>query len=232
MIGLPRILLTRKFRSLQLKDLIAKGWMFIHHDFIEKRVTVNDLKRRFHLHPNVAFTSTMGVRAFIQLAELWNLKTDRFRIFCISEATKSIAEAQGLTVQASAPAAALLKDEIVKNKIQTITQICGNLRTVNLQDQLRQAHVEVQEVVAYHVALTPRLIHDPYCAIVFLSPSAIDSFLMLNKTMDVPCFCIGDTTAGHAAKVGFKKIYVADSPNEESLLKLMVEYFEKKTVRC
>ena len=228
MIKLPHIISTRKLNSNQVIELIEKGWTFTQHDFICKVIDIPPRLNRESIQKNIVLTSKSGVGAFLAIAKKLQLDITAFAVHCISQATRETAQAGGLHVQLSAPNASALADEIIKDKsIQSVTHLCSNLRREELSNKLKAANVHVYDLVAYRTEFTPVAIDMSYDAILFFSPSAVDSFLSSNALKSVPCFCIGQTTAQHAKQKGYSLVHAPDAPSEEALLNLLTDYFYK-----
>ena len=224
----PHIVSTRKLTSAKVDELTAKGWKFTHHDFISKVILVPAELQEKSIHKHVVITSITGVKAFIEIARQLHLDSDNYQVHCISRGTKEYASAVGLTIKSSAPNAAALADEILKDvEVKEVTHVSSNLRRDELSDKLIKSGVAVQDVIAYRTEFTPVAIDNSYDAIIFFSPSAVDSFLSRNPLRQVPCFCLGKTTADYAKQEGYQHTYIPDAPSEEILLQTIINYYSK-----
>ncbi len=224
----PHIVSTRKLTSDRLTDLQAKGWKFTHHDFISKVIHVHDDLTAQQIEKHVVLTSITGVKSFMQIAAHLHLNIADYSIFCISRGTKEYAAASGLTIKATALTAAALAEEILKYvEVKAVTHVSSNLRRDELSDTLMKAGVHVHDITAYRTEFTPIVIEATYDALVFFSPSAVDSFLSRNLLQQVPCFCIGKTTADYARQKGYQTTYMAEAPSEDFMLQSIINYFSK-----
>ena len=80
------------------------------------------------------------------------------------------------------------------------------------------------EIQVYETTLTPQKIKTPVEAILFFSPSGIESYLKENKIKNETCFCIGTTTASALEGIT-KNIVVADQPTIEDVIEeVIAEY--------
>jgi uroporphyrinogen-III synthase len=70
------------------------------------------------------------------------------------------------------------------------------------------------------------VLNKQYQALLFFSPSAIESFLRENVPAEEVVFCIGSTTAEYAKK-HFKEVIEAKVPSVESVLSSLNEYYSK-----
>lgn len=222
----PHIISTRKLTSDKIEELQAKGWRFTQHDFISKIIQVPDDLTAASIHNHIVLTSITGVKSFLQIAAQLNLNLADYMIYCISRGTKEYAAATGLNIKETALNASALADEILKDMdVKAVTHVSSNLRRDELSDKLTKSGVAVQDVTAYQTGFTPVVIATTYDAIVFFSPSAIDSFLSINKFHNVPCFCIGNTTRDYAKQNGYQQVYVAEAPSENFLLQTIINFY-------
>jgi uroporphyrinogen-III synthase len=227
MISRPHIVSTRILNSATVEKLKAEGWKFTMHNFISKQIVLpENIKESIHEH--VVLTSKTGVEAFLKLTQQSQPDKIKYNLFCVAHATKELALRSGLRIKASAPNASALAEEILKDaSVKSVTHICSNLRRNELSEKLTKAGVQVHEVVAYKTEFTPVVVEQPYEAILFFSPSAVDSFLSRNTLQPVPCFCIGNTTEAHAKQKGYPQTHIPDAPEEEAVLNVMIRYFSK-----
>lgn len=228
MSSLPYIVSTRKLTSEKVDELQAAGWKFMSHDFISKVIDIPADLPAESIHKHVVLTSITGVKAFLQIIKQLQLDSSNYTVYCISRGTKEYAAASGLNIKSTAPYASGLADEILRDgEVKEVTHVCSNIRRDELSDKLKKAGVAVQDVIAYSTEFTPVVIDSSYNALVFFSPSAVDSFLSLNSLQQVPCFCIGKTTADHAKQKGYQHTYIADAPSEDILLKTIINHYSK-----
>lgn len=224
----PHIFSTRKLTSDKLDELQANGWKFTMHDFISKVIHVPADITAQSINKHIVLTSISGVKAFLQIAKQLPLNVADYVVYCISRGTNEYAVASGLNIKSTAPNASALADEILKDaEVKAVTHVSSNLRRDELSDKLNNAGVAVQDVIAYRTEFTPVVLEASYDAIIFFSPSAVDSFLTLNPLKTVPCFCIGKTTADHARQKGYQQTYFADAPSENILLQTIINYYSK-----
>jgi uroporphyrinogen-III synthase len=225
------IVSTRTLASKSVRKLIDFGWRLSVHDFITKRFVIPENLSGESIGKNVVLTSQTGVEAFLQLISQLQLDKFAYSVFCIDQATLKSAKDAGLHVKASAPHAVALAAEIrARKEIKEVTHLCSNRRRGELSEKLKSSGVTVLDVVAYQTDLTPVRIESSYDAVVFFSPSAIDSFLSLNPFVDVPCFCIGKTTESHARKMNYTDTFVPETSREEALIDLLIHHFSNTSV--
>jgi uroporphyrinogen-III synthase len=78
----------------------------------------------------------------------------------------------------------------------------------------------------YHTIIAAHKISKDYDGILFYSPSAVESFFLVNTINEnAVLFAIGYTTSNALKKFIKNKIIIAEQPGKEALVKKMVEYF-------
>ena len=222
------IVSTRKLTSDKVTELTATGWKFTSRDFIAKVIDIPSNLDDQSICKHVVLTSITGAKAFLQIITQLRLDKSNYTVHCTSRGTKEYVRASGLNIKSTAPHASALADEILRDvDVKEVSHICGNLKRNELSEKLNSAGVAVHNVIAYRTEFTPVTIGISYQAIIFFSPSAVDSFLSHNPVLQVPCFCIGKTTADHAAQNGYQHTYIPDAPSEEILLNTIVAHYSK-----
>jgi uroporphyrinogen-III synthase len=205
-------------------------WKVTHADFIKKNI---NLPENIEInHNTIVLTSQPAVQCWMEIARRLGLNFSDYKIFCLEFATKTLAEQNGLNIAGAAPNASALADIILKDRsIKAVTFICGNKRRPELPEKLKKNGVDVLETEAYETKFTPIKVDQPCDAVLFFSPSGVESFLSLNAVAPI-CFCIGNTTAAYAKQSGFKKILTSESSSTESLLKTLISYYSTSIVHA
>jgi uroporphyrinogen-III synthase len=220
------IVSTRCLDSFNFQKLNEKEFTFSSVDFIRKKVDIPVNISKLSFHKDIVITSKMGVISFLQIARMKGIDLQKCSIYCLSHGTRKYAKNSGLKIVKTASNASNLAEEILNDPdVKAVTYICSNKRRNELSERLIKAEVIVQEVIAYRTDLTPVGIEQPYDAILFFSPSAVESFLKLNPLKPAACFCLGETTADYALKHGYVDIHIPPIPTEESLLETVVNHF-------
>ena len=118
-----------------------------------------------------------------------------------------------------------LGEFIVKMRnIKEVTHFCGNLKRDELNEILSQNDITVNEIEAYRTVLNERKFEDTFNAVMFYSPSGVQSFIADNKVNNAIAFCIGQTTANEAKK-HFSKVEVSAMQTIESVIKSVNKYY-------
>lgn len=147
--------------------------------------------------------------------------------FCVGEKTMAYLEEHGQYVSKMKLYAQDLANHIVKyHKNDSFIFFCSDKRQDTLPEILKQHHIPVKEIIVYNTVETPQTINDTYDAILFFSPSGINSFTSKNSLENKTAFCIGNTTA-EAAKPHTTNIVTATAPTIEHVLQSVVKHAKK-----
>lgn len=169
------------------------------------------------------FTSTNAVRA---LKEYVGQVPD-WKIYCTSHSTRELASQifGKHSIEAVADNADALAFKILEAKPKTqIHFFCGNLRRETLPEKLKLGGCTLQEWILYQTIATPEVVSRNYDAILFFSPSAVESFFSLNRiTPQTRIFAIGDTTAASVKDFTENQVMVASRPNKEDLVRQAIQ---------
>ncbi len=176
------------------------------------------------------FTSSNAVAALNKyLNEYVNHLPPQWKIFCLPGKTKDLLlekeEVFG-TIEGTADNAGALAELIISKEVKEILFFCGSKRRDELPAILQTAGVQVHEVVVYDTVETPVTIEEDFNAVLFFSPSAVQSFFAANQLKEnIVCFAIGQTTANCVEKFTNNKLYVSQTPTQEAMLQEVINYF-------
>lgn len=216
-----RILSTKKLQSNQKQYLLNAGLSVLEADFISVHLKAFAIDR---VNENLIFTSQNAVISFLHNEKAVMLKGRK--IFCVGIKTKGALEHYGYTVEACTDYAEDLAKVITQNYNKgSFTFFSGSMRRETLPEALKNAGIEMNEVLAYETVLTPHNITAPLNGLLFFSPSGIQSYLKENTIKDEMCFCIGTTTA-QALEDITKNIVVANQPSVENVIIQCINYYK------
>lgn len=228
-----RLVSTKKLNPELLQALAMVNIQVVQEDFIRRTVAVPQNLQVNSINTKLVFTSKMGVRAWLEIVKEFRLDINRHSIYCLSHRTKALAVQHGFHVIGVGLDAGSLADVILADKsTDRITYICGNRRRDELPNKLRSNGLEIQEVVAYKTELTPTVIQPGHQGILFFSPSAVESYFVLNQDIECTAFCLGHTTAQEAQRMGFSEIQIADSSTPESLVEKIIHFYKFKRIHA
>ncbi|MBQ0788726.1 MAG: hydroxymethylbilane synthase [Oceanihabitans sp.] len=193
-------------------------------DFV--KISTNRLKPQVVRNPiqNVVITSKNAVEALLQNFSAIELQFQN--IYCVGRRTKRLVEKRIGEVKHTEPNAKKLAEYLVDFIEGTeVTYFCSDLRLDALPTILEENNITVNEIEAYQTKLDAVKLKDTVEAILFYSPSTVQSFKQENNvTENMIAFCIGETTA-HEAKKHFKDIRIAKVPTVESVIQLVNEHY-------
>lgn len=218
------ILSTKILSSIQKEELINADFEVTEANFIKTENSNFDLKE---INDNLIFTSQNAVQSVLLHPKNEELipKLRGKNVFCVGLKTKALLEENGFTVEVYVDYASDLAEIITLIYAkQSYTFFSGNLRKETLPKALKAAQVNFNEIQVYETTLTPQKIKNKVDAVLFFSPSGVESYLKENIIKKEICFCIGETTAQALDKIT-KNIIVADQPSVEDVIEdVIAEY--------
>ena len=177
----------------------------------------------------VVFTSSNAVFAINKyLNDYTNPFPVDWKIYSLSGKTKESLENKTFgEIVATADNSKELAERIVQSQLKEVIFFCGNKRRDELPSILKQAGIKVQEIVVYDTIETSTPAETDMDAILFFSPSAVQSFFSINQLKaTVVCFAIGQTTANSIAVCANNKIICSKTSSQEALLREVINYFK------
>ena len=180
------------------------------------------------------FTSTNAVTAIESTTK------PGWKIFCLSGATsRAVIEKFGeASIVATADSAKDLAAAIIGHEKPGDVHaapnecwfFCGDKRREELPESLKAAGWQVHEVIVYQTILTPHRIDKTYDAIVFFSPSAVESFFSLNTIgPQTELFAIGKTTAAAIHAKCPNPVTISGLPDEQTLIRTLIKSINDRT---
>jgi uroporphyrinogen-III synthase len=207
------ILSTKILLPHQKQELIKENFNVIEADFI---ATENKPFELSQLNDNLIFTSQNAAQSVLLHPNCEELKTKN--VFCVGLKTKILLSESGFNVIAYTGYASDLAEIITLiYSSESYTFFSGNLRRETLPVALKEAGVKFNEIKVYETTLTPQKIKTAVDAILFFSPSGVESYLKDNVIKKETCFCIGETTAEALGKLS-KNIIIAEQPSVEDVI--------------
>ena len=215
-----QILSTTTLLNNQREALTNANLNVVEVDFIETKSQAFELNG---INDNLIFTSQNAVQSFLLDPKSEDLKTKN--VFCVGLKTKILLSENGFNVIAYTGYAEDLAEIITLIYAnESYTFFSGNLRRETLPQALKEAKIKFNEIQVYETKLTPQKIKTPVDAILFFSPSGIESYLKENKIKNETCFCIGTTTSSALEGIT-KNIIIADQPTIEDVIEeVIAEY--------
>lgn len=180
-------------------------------------------------YATVVFTSMNAVESVITMLDE---QVPEWNIYCMGNTTAELIKnyfgEQSIT--GTGNNAEELAEEIIEaGETDEVVFFCGDQRRDELPRKLNEADISVNEVVVYRTIPLHKKIEKNYHAILFFSPSAVDSYFKLNKPApDTVLFAIGTTTAAAIKKYSPNKIITAHAPGKEELVRKAITYFSER----
>lgn len=216
-----QILSTKKLTSEQKQALVNANLEILDVDFIQTQNKSFELK---DLNDNLIFTSQNAVHSVLSDPKAEELKSKN--VFCVGLKTKILLSENGFNVIAYTGYASDLAEIITLiYRSESYTFFSGNLRRETLPKALKDAEIKFNEIQVYDTSLTPQKIKTAADAILFFSPSGVESYLKDNTIKKETCFCIGDTTAEALHKIT-KNIIIADQPTVEDVIEDVINEYK------
>lgn len=215
-----KILSTKILLDNQKEALVSANFNVIEADFIRTESQPFQLNE---INDNLIFTSQNAVQSFLLNPKSAELKTKN--VFCVGLKTKILLSENGFNVIAYTGYAEDLAEIITLIYAnESYTFFSGNIRRDTLPEALKEAKIKFNEIKVYDTTLTPQKIKTAVEAILFFSPSGIESYLKENTIKKEICFCIGTTTASALEGIT-KNIIIADQPTIEDVIEdVIAEY--------
>lgn len=180
----------------------------------------------------IVLTSANAVHALSNYMAAYDGEVD-WKLFCLSGKTKqAIQRVEFLkrNIIGEAERASALAKKIIESDVNEIVFFCGDKRRDELPSILKNAHIKVKEVIIYETLETGTKMDEHLDAILFFSPSGVQSFFSANKLPHYAiCFAIGATTAAVIASFTNNETVVCSEPNPEAMMEQVIQHFKQKS---
>ena len=225
------ILSTRPLDAELLQEAASGNVWIDCLSFIETTVSINQdkkdsIKALAETKNTIVFTSMNAAEAIMESLDGTKPNWD---IYCMGGTTKTIIKDYfgADSIKGTGKDALSLAESMIANGTKDAIFFCGNIRRDELPQLLKEHQIALEEMVVYETTVTPHIVTHPYDAILFFSPSAVDSFFSVNKADEKTIlFAIGNTTAKSISNHSNNTIVKADTPEKNNLVKKAIEYFQ------
>lgn len=170
------------------------------------------------------FTSKKAVRAIKPMIKDLIIPN---HIFAVGAKTAEKLEELGLEVTIpNEYNAVALAHKMKELELKEVVHFCGNLKAADLPKLLGDA-TNVRSIEVYRTKQTAHKINaDEFDGIVFMSPSAIESFSEQNSiSKKKQVFCIGPTTEQAAIEAGVKNCITPEYSTLDSLMESIHQFY-------
>lgn len=147
-------------------------------------------------------------------------------VFCVGKKTAALLiENNFNVVKISKNASELASFIVEKHKKDSFMFFCGDKRREELPGALTENRINFTEEILYKTTLNSQKFEVKFDAILFFSPSGVDSYIQENSLENSVAFCIGNTTAKEAKKY-MSNIVVSSQATIESTIDELNGYFK------
>jgi uroporphyrinogen-III synthase len=167
------------------------------------------------------------------IIESLNAVKPTWDIYCMGGTTKTIIKDYfgADSIKGTGKDALSLAEGMIANGTKEAVFFCGNIRRDELPQLLKEHKIDLEEMVVYETIVTPQEVTQAYDAVLFFSPSAVDSFFSVNKVSEsTVLFAIGNTTAKAISNYSHNTIVKADTPEKDNLVKKAVNHFTQEII--
>jgi uroporphyrinogen-III synthase len=229
---MPEVLSTKELNPLLLDKAKAAGVHIFERTMISIRgKSVEDIRNNieqsgFHTGMHLVFTSNNAVEC---AAPVLNTFTSAaWKVFCLAGRTASAVKQlmQRAEIVATANNASRLAEIMVSKNIPQVAFFCGDKRRDELPATLEKAGIDILQIVVYRTIETPVKVDEDVDAILFFSPSAVESFFQLNQpAARTVCFAIGTTTAERLSAHKMHHVIISPEPTQEQIIEDVISHF-------
>ena len=210
-----RLLSTKCLSVEQQNRLIQTGVSYSCWDFIKSTPT------NFKANPenkSLIFSSQNAVKSVFN-----QFRFSGNNCYCVGGKTQKLLEENGQKVVKMTQNASILADFILKNtKKEPFLFFTGNQRMPVIEAAFARENRSLEVVEAYTSSAQPKAMGN-YDAVLFYSPSGVESYLQNNSLVDSTSFAIGETTA-QSLKKYTDNIITATQPTIEHLIAAVRKY--------
>jgi Uroporphyrinogen-III synthase len=203
---------------------------FIHTEPVINEAIERKIKHLSTQNIDVVFTSMNAVEA----VNNYITEHPSWKIFCIGNSTKNLVSKffGSESISDTAQNAKQLAERIIQDKnIKAVTFFCGDQRRDELPEMLKNKGITVEEIIVYKTIETPEILKQTYDAILFYSPSAVNSFFLKNTIYNkTQLFAIGSTTANALQHFTQQPVIIAEIPGKENLVTIAINHFSQSKI--
>lgn len=217
-----RILSTKLLREATMNQFSAAGIEVVVKPFI--RI---DISGNITLPPaQKADAIITSVNALQALTGIRHQLPPFQTIYCISGKTEArVRETFDARIIARPYASELVAIMREATHVYPLWFFKGNKALPTIPDGLAQAGIPFHAIEVYQNTAIPHVLREDFEAILFFSPTAVESFVQYNIIPDnTITFAIGKTTAA-ALRPYAKQVVISEVPTEESVGEAVVNYF-------
>ena len=215
-----KILSTKCLTPAEQQRLQALGFTLVQHNFIATPPLPFALSLPYEW---LIFTSQNAVQSVLAHPQWQELLSTP--VLCVGVKTQQLLQSKGFKVCYAADYAtdlvAYMRNDLSRYQGGRIAFFVGTHRLNTLPDFFAAERLQVAEITVYDTVFTPITLAEPVDAILFFSPSGVQSYLSTHTAAAEQVFCIGTTTA-QAATPHWASVVVATEPTVDGVLQAVV----------
>ena len=217
-----KILSTKLLREATMSQLAAAGIAVVAKPFIRidipGQITLPRAQRA-----DAIITSVNAVKALTGIRQL----LPPFQtVYCIAGSTEAmVKETFDAEVISRTYAAELVEVIVSAAHIYPLWFFKGDKALPTIPEGLTKAGITFEAIEVYQNMAIPHMLKEDFEAILFFSPTAVESFMQYNIIPDnTITFAIGKTTAAALAPFA-KQVVISETTSETAVAKAVVNYF-------
>ena len=218
---------TKKLNDVLKKDAQEKSIFIEDAEIIETSSALNKsiipyLNNRDYTY---VFTSSKAVKYFVEYNKNIIHKITN-NCFALSGATAESLSTTSVCIVGTANDASALAEKIIHHQHKKLVHFTAIDHRKELYETLSKSNIKCETYIVYAKKNVPK-IFKATDAVLFFSPSQVDTFLSCNTlSLATPVFCIGCTTAKHAETKKFSNIIISNEPSQDAMLEKVYQYFK------
>ncbi len=220
-----RNLEERLVQAAAAKDIQIDVYSYIAIESRKDEATLAAIKTAAAKKAIIVFTSRNAVEAVTNVVSFipdWQIAT-------LGGATRSAAAAffsEEKIILAASTGKELLQQLVALGSAIPVLFFAGNRRLDTIPMGVQEAGIDFEEIIVYDTVDTPRRETKTYNSILFMSPSAVESFFSCNRIEEaVVLFAIGETTATTIRQHVPNKIIISGVHSPQQLVQKIIDYY-------
>lgn len=219
---MAKILSTKLLSDSAYERLLAAGHELTQYNAVE----VETLPFSAAPYPNYVCSSQNAVKA---LRDYWHRQDQAMlknaRWYCVGTQTAEALEQLGFKVSHCSENAETLIEEVLKPLNEPILWFSGVRKTRALEQFINDRGCDY--IDCYLTRLVEKSFTTPYDALLFFSPSGVESFLKVNEMVRAHAFCIGETTAKAVRPHAQNGLSISPKATSMQLVLEVIKHFKK-----
>lgn len=216
----PLILSTKKLDIALRERIVQNGFAYMEYDAINIKPVSFEAPAPTDY---VIFSSKNAIKNVLKST----YALAKTQVLCVGEQSEKLLFKNGVKAIRAAKNMAelvILIEKISANA--SFIHFCGNRKLPLLSKKMVALKADFKEIVVYETNLNYTKINTTPEAILFYSPSGVESHTSMNKITNSSCFCIGKTTA-KAITEQPKDLIILENPSMETLVAKSIKHLKK-----